>query len=87
MTAILPVRFTAMKWYGKGPLETYPDRQCGGRMGVYSEDVRNQPFYLRPQEYGLHTESRSMRLTDPERADFVRFEAALPHGHERSALQ
>ena len=78
MTAILPVRFTAMKWYGKGPLETYPDRQCGGRMGVYSEDVRNQPFYLRPQEYGLHTESRSMRLTDPDRADFVRFEAACP---------
>ena len=78
MTAILPVRFTAMNWYGKGPLETYPDRQCGGRMGVYSEDVRNQPFYLRPQEYGLHMESRCMRLTDPDRADFVRFEAACP---------
>lgn len=78
MTAILPVRFTAMNWYGKGPLETYPDRQCGGRMGVYSEDVRNQSFYLRPQEYGLHMESRSMRLTDPDRADFVRFEAACP---------
>lgn len=64
------------RWYGLGPLETYPDRKCGGRLGNYRQNISEQPGYIRPQEYGLHCSTRSMTVGDETTS--IRFEAAQP---------
>ncbi len=48
-----------LKWYGRGPFETYPDRKTGARVGVYSAKVTDlfEP-YLIPQDYGNRTDVR-----------------------------
>lgn len=73
LEAKVPAALHKMLWYGKGPLETYPDRQCGGIVGAYESDVAAQPLYIRPQEYGLHQHCRSLILTDEQ--VFLRIEA------------
>ncbi|WP_163538856.1 glycoside hydrolase family 2 TIM barrel-domain containing protein [Gracilibacillus sp. YIM 98692] len=45
--------FDQLKWYGKGPHETYWDRQHGGKLGIYEGRVKEQlQPYLKPQESG-----------------------------------
>lgn len=52
-------------WYGKGPSDTYCDRQRGGKIGVYNKKVSdNMAQYLVPQECGNHTQVRMARITD-----------------------
>ena len=55
-------RYTEMDWYGRGPLETYPDRKQGGIIGAWREQIGKQFSYIRPQEFGLHQDCRSMVL-------------------------
>jgi len=55
--------FKYMKWYGKGPHETYWDRQTSGKMGVYAGKVWDQMHqYIRPQETGNKTNVRWVSL-------------------------
>ncbi len=53
------------EWYGRGPQENYPDRKSGYKIGVYRSTVDGmyEP-YLIPQDYGLRTENRWVRMTD-----------------------
>ncbi|MCG8474547.1 MAG: DUF4981 domain-containing protein, partial [Cytophagales bacterium] len=54
-----------MKWYGRGPHESYWDRKSGAALGVYSGKVWDQYFpYVRPQENGQKTDVRWMVLTN-----------------------
>lgn len=40
-------------WYGLGPAETYADRKCGAKLGLYQNKVMdNMAKYLVPQECG-----------------------------------
>jgi beta-galactosidase len=52
-------------WYGRGPQENYPDRKSGYKIGVYHSTVAEmyEP-YLLPQDYGLRTENRWLRMTN-----------------------
>jgi beta-galactosidase len=54
-----------VQWYGRGPHETYWDRQTGGEIGVY-ESSADEMFhrYLRPQDAGNRCDVRWMQLTD-----------------------
>ena len=54
-----------VEWYGRGPQENYPDRKTGYRTGIYTNTVDGmyEP-YLMPQDYGLRTDTRWLRLTD-----------------------
>ncbi len=63
MTMILPDNFKEIKWYGKGPHETYDDRNHGGRTGIWKASI-NKSFhrYSRPQETGNKTNLRWMQL-------------------------
>ncbi|WP_168120213.1 glycoside hydrolase family 2 TIM barrel-domain containing protein [Paenibacillus sp. HB172176] len=46
-------RFEDLSWYGKGPHETYWDRQSSGKLALHSGKVAEQFVpYLRPQECG-----------------------------------
>lgn len=56
-----------VRWFGRGPQENYPDRKSGYRVGVYESTVEEmyEP-YLIPQDYGLRTDNRMVRITDAE---------------------
>ncbi|MGB8490608.1 MAG: glycoside hydrolase family 2 TIM barrel-domain containing protein [Bacteroidales bacterium] len=58
-----------VRWYGRGPQENYPDRKSGYRIGEYSSTVADmyEP-YLIPQDYGLRTDNRWVKITDKEGA-------------------
>lgn len=80
----LPKEFDQVVWYGKGPEETYIDRQSGGRMGVYRRTVCEEMTpYVRPQECGNHVGTRWVELTDREGTG-IRIESQKPF--EFSAL-
>ncbi|MCX5770517.1 MAG: DUF4981 domain-containing protein, partial [Candidatus Hydrogenedentes bacterium] len=63
-----PASFRQLRWYGRGPHETYPDRKQSGRVGIYCEtvDAANLP-YVTPQEYGNKTDVRWAELTTTDR--------------------
>lgn len=54
-----------VEWYGHGPQENYPDRKTGYRTGIYANTIEGlyEP-YLIPQDYGLRTDARWIRLTN-----------------------
>lgn len=52
-------------WYGLGPEETYIDRLCGAKLGVYENKVAdNMAKYLIPQECGNKCGVRFAEVTD-----------------------
>ena len=53
-----------VSWLGRGPQANYPDRKTGYRIGTWQETVDEmyEP-YLIPQDYGLRTDNRWVRLT------------------------
>ncbi|MFT3831141.1 MAG: glycoside hydrolase family 2 TIM barrel-domain containing protein [Opitutaceae bacterium] len=64
MQTTLRAGFDRLTWFGKGPQETYWDRQ-DARVGLYSGRVRDQYFdYIKPQETGNKEGVRWLALTD-----------------------
>ncbi|MDD4870235.1 MAG: glycoside hydrolase family 2 TIM barrel-domain containing protein [Kiritimatiellae bacterium] len=56
--------FENLRWYGRGPHETYSDR-CDARMDVYKGTVSGQYFeYTEPGETGNKVDVRWMTLTN-----------------------
>src|SRR5674536_54717 len=64
---ILDGSLANVNWYGRGPQENYPDRKSGYKTGIYSSTVKDmyEP-YLIPQDYGLRTDNRWVRMTDDQ---------------------
>jgi len=59
--------FNTMRWYGRGPQETYWDRKSGGAIGIYGGGVEEQIHsYVRPQENGNKTDVRWVALTNKD---------------------
>jgi beta-galactosidase len=65
VTMSLDKSLSQVEWYGRGPQASYPDRKTGYRVGIYKTTVNDmyEP-YLIPQDYGLRTDNRWVRLTD-----------------------
>jgi beta-galactosidase/beta-glucuronidase len=62
----LPLEFSDMKWYGKGPHESYVDRQESAVLGIYESTVEEQlEPYEYPQENGNKMDTRWMSFTNP----------------------
>jgi beta-galactosidase/beta-glucuronidase len=62
----LPIDFQHFEWYGND-IETYADRQTGGKIGHYRDSVKNQYVpYIRPQENGNHSETRWAMLMNKD---------------------
>ena len=61
----LPVEFSNLKWYGRGPHENYSDRKTSADVGIYESSVADQYVpYIRPSENGYKTDTRWLTLTD-----------------------
>lgn len=67
MTLTLDGNYNKMKWYGRGPGESYMDRKSASLIGLYESTVWEQYHpYVRAQETGNHTDVRWLSLTDEE---------------------
>jgi beta-galactosidase len=65
MTLIMPREFDQMKWFGRGPHESYQDRKTSAFVDVYSGSVADQYWpYVRPQENGNKTDVRWLSITN-----------------------
>jgi len=61
----LPGGYEQFTWYGRGPHETYSDRQVGAQVDLYSGTVDEQYVpYIVPQENGNKTDVRWVALTN-----------------------
>ncbi len=60
----LPGELDRVRWFGRGPAETYVDSRQAGRIGLYEAAVDDLYFpYVYPQEHGNHTDTRWVVLT------------------------
>ena len=60
----LPYAMSQSKFYGRGPIENYSDRNECMRLGIYSQDAKEQYFpYIRPQESGTKSDIRWWQQT------------------------
>ncbi|MEQ8474497.1 MAG: glycoside hydrolase family 2 TIM barrel-domain containing protein [Marinoscillum sp.] len=65
MRVRLPKSWDSLSYYGRGPEENYADRKSATFIGVYNDQVANQKMpYIRPQEFGYHTDTRWVSLLD-----------------------
>ncbi|QLG29008.1 DUF4981 domain-containing protein [Halorarum halophilum] len=63
----LPEEFSEFEWYGRGPLETYPDRKWGVDVGRYAGSVEDQYVpYLPPTDNGNKADTRWAALSNGE---------------------
>jgi beta-galactosidase len=54
-----------VRWFGRGPVETYPDRHRGGSVAVWESTVGDLYVpYVRPQENGGRSEVRWLELSN-----------------------
>jgi beta-galactosidase len=78
MQLMMPASFSKMTWFGRGPHETYWDRQTGAAIGLYSGPVAEQVHvYVRPQETGNKTDVRWVTFTDSSGAGLLAVGAPL----------
>ena len=65
ITWILDKSLDHVQWYGRGPEENYPDRKTGYKIGIYKSTVKEMVVpYLIPQDYGLRTDNRWVKMVD-----------------------
>ncbi|QSX32667.1 DUF4981 domain-containing protein [Shewanella avicenniae] len=61
----MPSSYQAVKYYGRGPFENYPDRKSASLVGLYHGEVNDLEFdYIRPQENGYRSDIRWLKLVD-----------------------
>ena len=61
----VPASFRQVRWYGRGPFESYSDRKSSASVGEYNGTVMDQHFgYIMPQENGNKTDVRWAAVTD-----------------------
>jgi beta-galactosidase len=54
-----------VRWFGRGPIETYPDRRRGAALGLWRATVAELYVpYVRPQENGGRADVRWLELSD-----------------------
>jgi beta-galactosidase len=68
---LLPKDFQNMEWYGRGPGESYLDRNYSD-IGIYMSSIANLYHpYVRPQESGNRTDVRWAKLTRKDGSGFL----------------
>jgi len=84
VTFELPAGFDRVRWFGRGPLENYPDRNSGALLGIWEGGV-DEPPYLVPQEFGLRTDCRWFEFISPDAT--VRLDVLEPMAMHISATR
>ena len=67
ITLTLPAEEGNLSWYGRGPIDSYPDRKEASPIGLWSSTVAEQyVHYARPQHSGSHEDTSWIALTDSD---------------------
>lgn len=75
----MPVAFSKLEYYGRGPEENYIDRHSSSFIGKYEADVKDEYYpYVRPQESGNHTDIRYFSIFNPTTGKGITFEGYAP---------
>jgi beta-galactosidase len=77
VTFELAAGYDAMRWFGRGPGENYPDRHRGSMLGVWESGI-DEPPYLVPQEFGLRTDCRWFEFLNSTTGEVVRLDVLAP---------
>jgi len=65
LTLTLPKALDRVRWYGRGPGESYADSKQAGRFGIHASSVAGlMTPYEKPQENGNRTDVRWVSLAD-----------------------
>ena len=80
----LPDGFDKIRWFGRGPVENYPDRNSGSMLGEWAAKPDTPP-YLVPQEFGLRTDMRWVEFTSSKSKQVVQIEILQPSSMHFSA--
>lgn len=63
--------YDSVKWYGRGPQETYCDRKTGGKIAIHEMSVADlEHHYMRPQENGNRTDVRYVEFKNADGKGF-----------------
>lgn len=74
-------RLENAEWYGRGPQENYCDRKTGARIARHSATVDElEHRYMRPQENGHRTDTRSLEITDESGSGIIIDAMDIPFG-------
>ena len=61
----IPDSFGQLRWFGRGPNESYPDRFLSQMIGIWESSILEQYHpYVVPQEHGAHHETRWLTIAD-----------------------
>jgi beta-galactosidase len=67
ITARIPACYGAIRWFGAGPQESYPDRRAGAFLGCYEDSPASLEVpYIVPQENGNRSGVRRLTLLGKE---------------------
>jgi len=67
MTMTAPGAFDSLRWFGRGPHESYADRKTGAAVGLWQGKVSEQFHdYSRPQETGNKVDVRWLAVERPD---------------------
>ncbi|MEG8947315.1 glycoside hydrolase family 2 TIM barrel-domain containing protein [Rosettibacter firmus] len=59
----VPDNYKNLTWYGRGPIENYPDRKTGAKLGIHKINIDSlMNPYIEPQEYGNYSDVRWFEL-------------------------
>jgi beta-galactosidase len=77
VTFQLKAGFDQTRWFGRGQLENYPDRNRGAMIGTWESGIDAAP-YLVPQEFGLRTDCRWFEFVKSSSGEVVRLDVLQP---------
>ncbi len=67
MTFTIPKSYDRVRWYGRGPQETYWDRKTGAEIALYDKTAEDMVFpYVRSQDTGNRTDARWFSVADEQ---------------------
>jgi beta-galactosidase len=67
MTLAIPKQYNQVRWYGRGPHESYWDRKSGAEIALHEKTVEDMVFpYIRSQDTGNRTDTRWFSVADEQ---------------------
>ena len=67
VTLMLPRQYHKLAYFGRGPMDNYPDRHAASTIGLWQSTVAEQyVHYPRPQDSGNHDDVAFVKLSDDE---------------------
>ena len=90
----MPAGYEQVKWYGRGPIENYRDRNAATKIGVYETTVDDDYVpYIMPQTFGNKTDVRKLWVSNEDgsgleiTAEGNHMEASVSHYSEEDLYQ